>query len=397
MMPSANAARLQKSRSVLLIIVASFVLAACSEPKPPAVVEPPGVTVATPTAKDVTDWDEFTGRLAAVDSVEIRARVSGYVESVAFKEGAIIDEGDLLYVIDPRPYQAALDEAQAQAERAAVQLQLASKDQSRVQRLFKTRAISEEQLDTKTQEKRAAAAALQAARAAAQAAQLDVQFTRIKAPISGRISRTRVTKGNLISGGSAGSELLTTIVSLDPIYFYFTGDERAFLSYLRLDQEGVRTSSRDAQNPVRLRLTDEESYIHEGHMDFLDNQIDEATGTMQGRAVFANPDKLLVPGMFAEIELLGAGPYQALLIPDAAIGADQTQQFVYVIDENNVAERRTIEPGRLEDGLRVIHKGLSADDRVVISGMQRVRAGSPVTPKAAEVAERDDSSTGDAS
>tara|TARA_R110001592_G_scaffold357416_1_gene660482 strand:+ start:32706 stop:33845 length:1140 start_codon:yes stop_codon:yes gene_type:complete len=369
------------------MILVLFALVACNNDTPQESAEPPSVTVATPIAKNVTDWDEFTGRLAAVDTVEVRARVSGYVESVVFKEGAMVDEGELLYVIDSRPYQAALAEAKAQADRASVQLELASKDQSRVQRLFETHAISEEEFDTKTQEKRAAEATLQAARAAEQAAQLDVEFTRIKAPIPGRISRTHVTEGNLISGGTAGSMLLTTIVSLDPIHFYFTGTERDFLQYLRLDKAGVRSSSRDAQNPVRLKLADEENFVHEGHMDFVDNQIDEATGTMLGRAVFPNPDNLLVPGMFAEIELLGDGPYKALLIPDEAIGADQMHQFVYVVDENNVAQRRVIEPDRLEDGLRVIRKGLTAGDRVVINGIQRVHAGAPVTLKTADVAQ----------
>lgn len=371
-----------------LASVAAFLLAGCNEGKPQVEEAPPSVTVATPLAKQVTDWDKFTGRFGAVESVDVRARVSGYVKSVAFKEGAMIDQGDLLYVIDPRPYQAILDQAKAESTRARVQLQQANQDLSRVQRLFKSRAISEEELDTRTQQQRAAVAAVKAAKAAVQAAELDVQFTRIKAPISGRISRTRVTQGNLISGGTASSPLLTTIVSLDPIYFYFTGDESAFLRYLRLDQAGVRPSSRDAENPVRLRLADEEDFVHAGHMNFLDNQIDQSTGTMQGRAVFPNPDKLLVPGMFAEIELLGAGPYEALLIPDEAIGADQAQQFVYVVDEHNIVQRRSVVSGRLVDGQRVIRDGLAADDRVVIEGIQRVRAGAEVAPKEAEVVER---------
>ncbi len=350
-------------------------LNAASEPPPPQ------VAVATPLVREVTDWDEFTGRLYAVESVEVRPRVSGYLQSIHFREGAIVKQGDLLYVIDLRPYQAVLDHARAELARADATLELATNDLARAERLYKSHTISEEELDTRTSQKRAALAALAAAKAAVSSAQLNVEYTHVKAPITGRIGQTRVTPGNLVTGGEFDPTLLTTIVSLDPIYAYFTADERSVLHYMRMDIAGKRTSSRDAHNPVWLRLADEEKYMHKGHMDFVDNQFDPATGTMRGRAIFGNPDYLLVPGMFVDVKLLGEGPYKALLIPDAAINSDQTIRFVYVLGENNIVERRHIDPGRLHGKLRVIRDGLKPHDRVIINGIQRARAGMPVTPE----------------
>lgn len=339
------------------------------------------MTVAKPVAREVTDWDEFTGRLHAVKSVEVRARVSGYLKSVNFTEGAIVEKGDLLYVIDPRPYQAILDQARAELSRARAALELAQNDLSRAERLYESRTIPEEELDTRSKQQRIARAELEAAQANIQRARLDVEFTHIKAPISGRISRTYVTQGNLISGGEFDSTLLTTIVSLDPIYVYFSADEQSVLHYTRMDIAGTRTSSRLKPNPVFLRLADEEEYIHEGHMDFVDNQIDLSTGTMRARAIVDNPNHLLVPGMFADVKLLGKGPYEAILIPDSAISVDQTIQFVYVVNDENIAERRQVKTGRLHDNLRVISEGLEKDDRIIISGIQRARGGMPVAPE----------------
>jgi RND family efflux transporter MFP subunit len=350
-------------------------------PAPP----PPTVGVAKPLAKAVTDWDEYTGRLEAVETVEVRARVSGYLQSVNFKDGAIVKKGDLLFVIDPRPYQAVLNQAKAELTRNKVRLDLARNNVERGERLFKSRAISAEELDTRTQEQRQAVAAIEAAKAAVDAAELNVEFTRVTSPIKGRVSREFVTVGNLVSGGSESSTLLTTIVSLDPIYVYFTGDERAYLRYTRLARSGTRPSSREAENPVRLQLADEKDSEHEGHMDFVDNRVDRATGTVQGRALFPNPDLLLIPGLFAKVRLLGEGPYQALLIPDEAIGTDQSQKFVFVLDDKNVARRQTIVPGRTEGRLRIIREGLKGDERIVVDGLQRVRAGSPVTPQEAQI------------
>ncbi|HSN72746.1 MAG TPA: efflux RND transporter periplasmic adaptor subunit, partial [Steroidobacteraceae bacterium] len=300
-----------------LAVIGAAGLAACSSGQPPQ-SGPMEVEYARPLVQSITDWDEYTGRLAAVDSVEVRARVSGYLKSVHFTDGAMVEAGDLLFVIDPRPYQAVLDESKAQLTRARVQLELAGNDLERAERLFRSRAVSEEELDARTQQKREAEASLAAAQAAVAAAQLDLEFTSVRAPISGRIGRKLVIEGNLVSGGEANSTLLTTIVSLDPIHVYFTADEKAYLAYQRLARAGTRPSSRDVANPVRMQVAGEQGFPREGTMDFVDNRIDEATGTMQGRAIFPNPDGLLTPGLFAEVQLLGEGPYEALLIPDAA-------------------------------------------------------------------------------
>tara|TARA_R110002096_G_scaffold434673_3_gene657225 strand:+ start:35143 stop:36330 length:1188 start_codon:yes stop_codon:yes gene_type:complete len=367
-----------------------MMLAACEknapEAGPAAAPPPPQVTVALPLVKDVTDWDEFTGRLYAIESVEVRPRVSGYLQSIHFEEGSLVEAGDLLYVIDPRPYQAILDQTKAELSRSKAALELAENDLARAEKLYESRAISEEELDSRGSQKRAAMASLESTMAAINAAKLNVEFTHIKAPISGRISRTHVTKGNLVTGGDFDSSLLTTIVSLDPIYVYFTADEQSVLHYTRMDMAGTRKSSRMTTNPVLLRLADEEEYLHKGKMDFIDNQIDRATGTMRGRAIVDNPEYLLIPGMFADVKLLGEGPYEALLIPDSAISVDQTIRFVYVLDENNTVEQRQIKPGKLQDGLRVIRSGLNKEDRVIINGLQRVRAGVQVSPETSTIA-----------
>jgi len=357
-----------------------LLVAGCSGESQTAAPPPPEVTVAEVPGKSITDWDRYMGRLRAVQDVEVRARVSGYLESVNFREGAIVAAGDSLFVIDPRPNQAALKAAEAAVTMAESRLRLAETQRKRAERLFQQKSIPAEEFDIRTEERREAEAALDAARAALESARLNLEFTTIKAPVAGRIGRALVTPGNLVSGGTENSTLLTTIVSLDPIHVYVTADEQAYLHYRRMDQAGTRPSSHNAANPVRLRLADEDTFSHEGVMDFVDNQVDEGTGTMMGRAVFANPDFLLTPGMFAEIELLGEGPYDAVLVPDAAIGNDQARRFVYVVGADNVPERRYVVPGRLHGELRVIREGLKGGERVVINGMQRVRPGAPVTP-----------------
>jgi RND family efflux transporter MFP subunit len=374
----------------ILTLAPLVIVVACGGKTEPAAqpLPPPEVTVARPLVKEVTDWDEYTGRLAAVDAVEVRARVSGYLTSVHFTDGAIVEKGDLLFVIDRRPYRAALTRAVADANQAQAQLQLARDERVRAETLFESRAISEEELNARIQTERAAAARYEAAQATVQTAKLDLSFTRVRAPITGRISRELVTKGNLISGGSANSTLLTTIVSLDPIYVYFPADERAYLRYARLDGRGERPSSRYAPNPVRLQLADEKNFPHEGRMDFVDNHIDDATGTMMGRAVIPNPDYLLVPGLFARVQLLGRGPYPALLIPDAAVGTDQAQKFVYTVGEGSTVVRKRIVLGERRGDLRVVAQGLTADDRVIVKGLQRVDTGAKVTPEQISLAAR---------
>ena len=371
----------EQSMSVrtLILFFVLFGLASCGG-KPPPSMGPPQVTVATPLVRQITDWDEYTGRLAAVDSVEIRPRVSGYLQSVHFEDGALVKRGDLLFVIDPRPYEAALDEARADLTQAKVRLELASNDLDRAKRLFTARAISEEELDARTKAHREAEASLEAAQAAEKGSALNLEFARIKAPISGRIGRKLVTVGNLVISSGDQPTLLTTIVSVDPVHVYFTADEPAFLRYTRLDEKGIRPSSRTTPNPVRLQLADEQGFPHLGHMDFVDNQIDQATGTMQGRAVFDNPDGDLTPGLFARVKLLGEGPYKALILPDQAIATDQGQRLVYVLGPDNVVAARPVTLGRSLGELRIIRDGLSATDRVVINGIQRVRPGITVAP-----------------
>ena len=342
------------------------------------------VTVRQPIVREVVEWDEYTGRIEAMEFVEVRARVNGYLQSVHFKDGALVKKGALLFVIDPRPYQAEVARAQAELALAQARYERTRKDFVRAQKLLQSRAISEEEIDTRAAEQNQAREAVQAARAAVDAVQLNVEFTQVKAPISGRISRNLVTEGNLINGGSAQATLLTTIVSLDPIYCYFDADERAYLKYVRLAQDGQRPSSREVQNPVALALTDETGFPHQGYIDFVDNRLDPNTGTMTGRAVIANPNLTLVPGLFARLRLQGSGKYAALLLPDEAVGSDQSQRFVLVVNDQDTVEYRKVEPGPLIDGLRVIRDGLQAADWVVVNGLQRIAPGARVTPQKQE-------------
>lgn len=341
---------------------------------------PPEVTVAEAAGRVVREWDEYTGRLQAADTVEIRARVSGYLESVHFVDGELVEAGDLLFVVDPRPYQAVLDAAGAEEKRAGAALELAQNDLERAERLLADRAISAEDYDTRSKEVQQAQAVLEAARALVASAALDLEFTRVLAPISGRVSRRYVDEGNLISGGSEGSTLLTRVVSLDPIHCYFTASEQDYLRYARLAREGDRPSSREVANPVEVALADEAGFPHRGRMDFVDNQLDASTGTIRGRAVLPNPDGLLTPGLFVKIRLLGSGEYDAVLVPDQAIGTDQSRRFVYVIQEDGTAAYRNVTLGPIIDGLRVIRSGLAAGEVIVIEGLQRVRAGEQATP-----------------
>ena len=381
--PVAIGERMTPSRSVLLFVIPALLLAACGGSGEGQAPPPPEVTVGTPEVRSVTNWDEYTGRIAAVESVEVRARVSGYLQSIHFEDGQQVAAGDLLFVIDPRPYEAVVAQARAEVERARAAQEQANRNFERAEELIRSNSISQENFESRRETQAQATAALVAAQAAARSAELDLEFTRVVAPIDGRISRNLVTEGNLVSGGSIGSTLLTTIVSQDPVYVYFTGDERAYLRYVRLDREGARPSSRDAPNPVRIQLADEEGFPHEGYMDFVDTRIDEATGTVQGRAVIPNPDGVILPGMFARVRLLGEGPFDATLVPDTVIGTDQSRRFVYVIGQENVAEMRIVELGRLlDDGMRIVREGLGPDDRIVLEGMQRVRPGQPVTPTA---------------
>jgi len=359
-----------------------LLLAACQQPQAALPPPPlPQVTVSQPVARDVVEWDEYTGRLEAVESVEVRARVNGYLQSIHFTDGAVVQKGALLFVIDPRPYQEELNRATAALEQAMARYERTQKDFARAQQLVRSRAISQEELDTRSADQREAQEAVQAARAAVEAARLNVEFTQVRAPISGRISRQFVTEGNLVNGGTAQSTLLTTIVSLDPVYGYFEVDERSYLKYSRLWRNGTRSGSREARIPVNLGLADETGFPHQGRLDFLDNRLDPNTGTMTGRAIFPNANLTLTPGLFARIRLPGSSQYGALLISDEAIGTDQTQRFAFVVIDQDTVEYRKVELGPIIDGLRVIRVGLKPEDWVIVNGVQRVRAGVKVDPR----------------
>ena len=345
---------------------------------------PPEVSAIHPVVKEVTEWDDFTGRLEPIKSVEVRARVSGWLDSIHFKDGQVVKTGDLLFVIDPRPYEAEAERTRAELQRAEAQRNLAGQNLQRAEKLVGGSVIAQEQFDTRRNEYEIAVANVLEAQAAAKAAQLNREFTQVKAPIDGRISRRFADEGNFIAGGSGESTLLTTIVPFNPLYAVFDADERVVLEYTRLDLSGERRSSRDAANPVRIALADEKGFSHEGTMDFVDNRLDPQTGTLRARALVDNSAGLLTPGLFVRVQLKGRGPYSALLIPDEAIGTDQSKRFVMVVDNEGLAQRRFITTGPLYDGLRAVEEGLTPEDRIIVSGLMRVRPGMPVKVKEAD-------------
>jgi RND family efflux transporter MFP subunit len=367
-------------RTILLgsALFAAQLLAGCgSQPATSSAPPAPPVTVAHPLQKMITEWDEYTGRFTALETVEVRARVSGFIDSVHFNEGQVVKQGDLLFVIDPRPYRLAVEQAKADLERANAKLEIASADVQRGVPLIRNQTLTEREFDTRKSIERDAAGQVGAADAALKQAQLNLEWTDVRAPISGRISDKRVDAGNLITGGTAGSTLLTVIVSIDPIHFVFDGSEADFLHYLHLAASGTRPSSRDVQNPVAVRLADETDYKHQGRMDFVDNVVNAKTGTIRGRAIFENKDGLLTPGFFGRLRLFG-GEHEALLIPDGAIASDQSRKIVFTVADDGTVGSKLIELGPIVDGLRVIRSGLAANDRIVIDGIQRARPGQKV-------------------
>jgi RND family efflux transporter MFP subunit len=369
-----------KRTTLLLSVLGLLMLGGCGKAQPDA-PPPPEVTVAKVLSKRIKDWDEYTGRFQAVDTVEVRPRVSGYIDQVLFKEGQAVKKDDVLIIIDPRPYQADYDRAKAGLELAKSQMELAKLEAARVQKLKDSGAVSREELDERLSNLNQQNASVAAAKAALDNAALQLSFTKVRAPFDGRASRAEVTRGNLVTGGNNGGTLLTTVVSVDPIYVYFEGDENAYLRYNQLAREGERPSSRDAHNPVRVGLANEQGFPHEGYMDFVDNQLDVRTGTIRARAVLENKQGLFTPGMFARIQLLGSGEYDAILIEDRAVGTDQSQSFVLALGPENKLEYRPIEAGRIvAGGLRIVRKGLKPDDVIVVSGLQRVRPGAQVKP-----------------
>jgi len=374
-----------KRVSLLLICMAAPFLGGCdSKPAANAAPSPPAVTVAKPVPKTVAEWDEYTGRFVAVETVEVRARVSGFIDSINFKEGQIVRKDDLLFVIDQRPYRIAVEQAKADVDRARAKLEIAALDVRRATPLLQNQTVTEREFDTRKSVERDAAAQVAAAEAALKQAELNLEWTEVRAPIAGRISDRRVDRGNLITGGQPGATLLTTIVSTDPIHFIFDGAEADFLHYLRLASQGVRASSRDAQNPVSVRLIDEAEYKHYGKMDFVDNVINTRTGTIRGRAVFDNKDGLLTPGNFGRLRLFG-GEREALLVPDSSIVSDQSRKIVFVVANDGTVSSKRVELGPMVEGLRLIRSGLSNDDRVVIEGIQRARPGQKVTAEEGKI------------
>jgi RND family efflux transporter MFP subunit len=343
---------------------------------------PPAVTVAAPVKQTVTDFDEYVGRFVAVDSVEVRARVSGYLEKVHFNDGQLVKEGDLLFSIDKRPFQNAVDQARAVLAQSRANLAYAEADLQRGQQLVREKTITEQLFEQRQQAKRIAEASAAANEALVRQAELDLQFTELRAPVAGRIGDRRVSQGNLVTGGTSGNTtLLATIVSSDPIRFEFTFDEGSFLRYERAAKAGTDIAARVTGVPVQLKLLDEKDFLHHGRMDFIDNVIDRSTGTIRGRAVFRNLDGIFTPGMFARVQVPGSAPYEALLIPDSAIGTEQVRKFVFVVGANDMVSQKFVMLGQLSNELRVIRDGLLADDRVIVNGMMRARPGQKVTPQ----------------
>ena len=366
-----------------LAILLTLTLSGCGDKPPqPAAAAAPPVTVAQPTKRTVTDWDEFTGRFEAVEEVQVRARVGGFVTDVEFRDGAFVKTGDLLYIIDSRPFEAVAEQADGQLSDARAKAELAKRDLDRGLSLVTTSAVSEQVVDQRRQALQAAKAAEMQAEGLLKAAQLNIEFSHVIAPIGGRVSRHLVSIGNLVTGSDTGGggTLLTSIVSLDPIYIYFDMDEATYLKNNRLYFEGKRPSSRDTPNPVQVALTGETKPSHDGKVDFLDNRLDVSTGTLRGRAVIPNKDLSILPGQFGRVRLIGSSPYEALLLPDAAIATDQSRKIVFVVKADDTVEARPVVLGPLDDGLRVIREGLKPEDRVIVDGLQRARVGAKVSP-----------------
>jgi RND family efflux transporter MFP subunit len=382
--------------AALMLVGALLPLAGCGQEKQASAPPPPTVTVAKPVQRTVVDQDEYVGRFVAVDSVEVRSRVSGYLSEIRFTDGQMVHTGDLLFVIDHRPFQIVLDQMRANLAQARANLAFTEADLARAQELVHNKTITEQTYDQRTQAKRVAEASVTAQEAMVHQAELDLnEYSELRAPVDGRIGDRRVSVGNLVTGGNSNNTtLLATIVSVDPIRFEFTFDEASYLRYQRFAGSGTHFANGQEGVPVALKLIDEQDFPHAGKMDFVDNAIDRSSGTIRGRAVFANTDGLFTPGMFGRIKVPGSQPYTALLIPDAAIGSEQSRKYVLVVDDGGVARQRYIVPGQLDDNMRVVREGLTAADRVIVNGLMRARPGVKVAaeeqrPPAASSARKD--------
>jgi RND family efflux transporter MFP subunit len=376
----------------LLAITTCMLTAGCGKEQEQTAVAstpPPSVSVAAPVEREVTDFDEYTGRITAVEEVEVRARIRGYLMKINFTEGAEVKEGDVLFEIDPRPFQAELDAAKGQVAQWEAKLARAEADVARNERLLPKGAASQKDLDTSISDRGEARAAIQSARAAVDRAALDVEFAKVTAPIGGRVSRASVTKGNLVNANAGDSTLLTKIVAYNPIYVYFDIDERSLVQYQQAARKqaggGDRLSNvREAKIPVQLGLAGESGFPHTGVVDFANNQVNPQTGTIQVRGVFANPNRLFTPGLFARVRVPVGDKYRAVMVPERAIGTDQGQKYLLAVNDKNVVEYRAVKLGRLHDSLRVIQEGLKPGEQIIVNGIQRARPGVTVTPQRVE-------------
>ncbi len=371
------------ARRAIILLALGAMLCGCRGQAPPVPPRPVEVLVTLPVSRYVTDYEDFTGRTDAIDSVEIRARVGGYLDKINFLDGAIVKKGQVLFEIDPRPYQAMLNQAEAKVRMNEIELKYQEADFDRKAQLLQRNAVSRDEYEKSLMARDSVQASLKSAKAEVERRKLDLEFTKVQAPVNGRISRRYVTQGNLVV---ADQTLLTTLVSENPIYAYFDVDERTLLRVRRLIQEGKVESAAGNEVPVLMGLADEEGFPHEGKVDFVDNKVDASTGTLRIRGVFANPKNLISPGMFVRIRLRVGQAHQAILVPERALGADQGQKFLYVVNDKDEIVYRSVKVGAIHDGQRVIEKGLAAGEKVVVNGLQRVRPGVPVSPKMVEPA-----------
>ena len=376
-------ARVQRGWHAGLLLLSAAAIAGCGQgQQQSAAPPPPTVTVARPAQRTVTDQDEYVGRFVAVDSVEVRSRVSGYLSQIHFTDGQMVKKGDLLFVIDHRPFQIALDQMRANLAQARANLAFTEADLARGRELAQNKTITEQTFDQRKQAKSVAEASVTAQEAMVHSAELDLnEYSELRAPIDGRIGDRRVSVGNLVTGGNgSNTTLLANIVSVDPIRFEFTFDEASYLRYQRVaGGNGQMSGSGQSAVAVTLKLIDETDFAHIGKMDFVDNVIDRSSGTIRGRAVFANSDSIFTPGMFGRIRVPGSPAFTALLIPDAAIGTEQSRKYVLVVDDGGIVRQKYVVPGQIDDDLRVIKEGLTPADRVIVNGLMRARPGIKVT------------------
>jgi RND family efflux transporter MFP subunit len=369
-----------------ILLAAAAAVAGCGQSQQAAAPATPSVTVANPAQRTIVDQDEYVGRFVAVESVEVRARLSGYLSGIHFTDGQLVKKGDLLFTIDRRPFQIVLEQMRANLAQARANLAFTEADLARGQELLHNKTITEQTFDARTQAKRVAEAAVAAQSAMVRSAELDLdEYSELRAPTDGRIGDRRVAVGNLVTGGTGGNTtLLATIVSVDPIRFEFTFDEASYLRYQRFAGASQQVASRDGGVSLALKLIDEKDFQHSGKIDFVDNVIDRSSGTIRGRALFDNKDSIFTPGMFGRIRVPGSPPYAALLVPDTAIGSEQARKFVLVVDDAGIARQKYVTTGQFDGGMRVIKDGLTASDRVIVNGLMRARAGQKVNVESAD-------------